>query len=690
MSARTLLFEIGMEECPARFVPQARKDLERLVRKGLSESRLGFGDVKTYATPRRLAVIVTDVAKRQEDLAMEVKGPPARIAFGEDGAPTKAAIGFAANVGVDVGDLEVQEIGGAGYVYATKREAGKAAEEILPDVLRSVVEAMRFPKSMRWNDSGLRFARPIRWLVALLDDRVIELELGGVRAGNVTQGHRFLGERSLELERASDYVAMLLERGSVNVDVDSRREAVKQQVEAAAASVGGQAAIDPELLEEVTNLVEHPTALVGSFDERYLEVPEEILVTSMKEHQRYFPVYSDSGKLLPRFVAVRNGSSDHLDVVRRGNEKVISARLADAKFFYDEDLKTPLADRVDGLKNVVFQEKLGTVWEKQERARRIAEAVGSSYPLDVRQAADRAIALSKADLVTNVVYEFPELQGLMGKEYALRSGEDPAVAEAIFEHYLPRFADDDLPHTDAGILAAVSDKIDTIVGCFGIGLIPTGSADPYALRRQALGIIRITLRHRVSFTLGELLDASLKAYADRFGEHERVKGEALEFFAGRLHTLLLEEGVRHDLVDAALANGVDDIVAAYERALALSKAVGTERFQSLLTAYQRSANLAQKAKGDKVDPALFEHAEEGALWEVAKSVAAQVADRAGGGSFLEAIEALAALKEPVDDFFKAVLVMADDPRVRENRLGILAAVVAASRPIGDLGKIVIA
>jgi len=687
MSNRTLLFEIGMEECPARFVAPARADLARLTAEALREARLVHGEVRAYATPRRLAVVVEGVADRQADLEAEVKGPPARIAFDATGQPTKAAVGFAANQGVAVDELVVKETEGGSYVFALKREAGLSAEEVLPGVLSGVAAGLKFPKSMRWNESGVRFARPIRWIVALLGERVLDLQFAGVRAGNVTQGHRFLGERFIALSHAGEYVEALARRGAVVVDMEARIEAIRRQVEEIARSIGGRAGIDEGLLEEVANLVEHPTALAGSFDERYLAVPGEILVTSMKEHQRYFPVYAESGALLPRFIAVRNGSAEHIDVVRAGNERVLSARLSDARFFYEEDLKRPLASRVDELKGIVFQEKLGTVWEKQERARSVAREAGAAYPESVRSAADRALALAKADLVTHVVYEFPELQGVMGREYALKSGEDPDVAEAIFEHYLPRFADDELPKTQAGILAAVSDKIDTITGCFGIGLAPTGSADPYGLRRQALGIIKISLAHRVPFTLGELVDASLRAYGDRIPEHERIRREVLEFFRGRLHTLLIEEGIRHDLVEAALAAGVHDLRAAYGRAKALAKAAGSEGFAALLTAFQRAANLASKATGAPVDDALFEHGAERALWEAVQRISSVVRECTAGGRFDDAIAALAGLKAPVDAFFDAVLVMAPDEKVRNNRLSVLAGVVEASRPVGDLRKV---
>lgn len=683
MKRQSLLLEIGMEECPARFVDPALEELARLGKEQLEGHRLAHGAVRTYGTPRRLALMIEDVVEKQEDVVEEVKGPPARVAFEESGAPTRAAQGFAANQGVPVEELIVKETDGGSYVVAVRRKPGRAAKEVLPQVLEAIVMSLRFPKSMRWGEGTLRFARPIRWLVALWGQEVIPFELEGVVSGRVSRGHRVLADRPVEIPNAEAYVEVLRKAGRVLVDVDERKAQIVQQLQALAQEAGGELIMDDALLDEVTHLVEWPTALRGQFDPAYLEVPEEILVLTMKEHQKYFPVRSE--RLLPVFIAVRNGDDDAIDVVRSGNERVLSARLADARFFYTEDLKRPLSERTEELKAVVFQERLGSLWDKIERIRQTIRRVGGAYaPADLEKA-ERAAFLCKADLVTQVVYEFPELQGVMGREYALRSGEDPEVAEAIFEHYLPRHAHDQLPQSIPGILVSLADKADTIVGCFGVGLAPTGSADPYALRRQALGVIRIQLAHKVPIRLRELLEAAATGHARVISEPGEVVAQVLDFFAGRLRHLLIEEGVRHDLVDAALALGVDDLIAAWERAKALQQAAGTETFTALIGAYQRAVNLAKKALAEiEVDPELFEHDEEIRLWEALNGARPTVEEKVNEGRYDLALETLARLRPRVDAFFEAVLVMADDEAVRNNRLALLRDVAHAFRDVADL------
>mgnify|MGYP001950137006 CR=1 FL=1 len=674
-----------MEECPARFIDRALQDLAAGLEQALAAARLDYERVERYATPRRLAVIVHGLSQRQRDLEAEVKGPPVRIAFDSEGRPTKAALGFAASQGVSVDHLVRKSIEGGEYLFAVRREAGRPAGAVLGELLAQVVKALRFPKSMRWTDEGTRFARPIRWLVALLGEEVVDVEVAGVRSDRVTYGHRFLAPQPIELKSAAEYVDVLAARGWVLVDVEERKARIREGVTALGRQAGGDVVIDDELLAEVTHLVEYPTPLLGSFDRRYLELPSEILVTTMREHQKYFPVRGENGALLPAFVAVRNGGTEGLELVRAGNERVLAARLADAQFFYTEDRKRPLAQRVEELRAVLFQEQLGSVWEKVERVRSVVRAVVQGKEgLEGRVAAvaDRAAYLAKADLVTHVVYEFPELQGVMGREYALASGEEPEVAEAIFEHYLPRFAGDELPRTLPGALVALADKMDTIVGCFAIGLVPTGSADPYALRRAALGIIRILRRHRPPFTLGELLAASLAAYRGRLHIDEPVKARVLDFFQARARNLFEEEGFRYDLVDAALALGVEDLVAAEARLAALVAAGETPAFDAALAAHTRAANLAAKYEGDgAVDPSLFQHEAERALYERVQEAEREIDALASAQRYREALEAAATLKEPLDAFFAGVMVMVDEDAVRTNRLALLARVVRALRKV---------
>ncbi len=684
MSAPFLL-EIGMEECPARFVDRALRELATGLTKSLTDHRLKYESVRTLGTPRRLTVIVTGLAERQDDLHAEVKGPPVRIAFDKEGNPTKAALGFAANQGVAVDALVQKETDGGAYLYAVKEEVGRAAAAVLVEVLGEVVASLRFPKSMRWDESSLRFARPIRWVVALLDERVIEFEVAGVKAGRVTYGHRFLSPEPIELAGALEYEDALRNRGHVVVDVDARREMIRTQSIALGDRAGGTVAIDDQLLAEVTHLVEYPTPLLGSFDPAFLEVPSEILVTTMREHQKYFPVRANDGALLPHFVAVRNGGADSLERVQSGNERVLAARLSDARFFYDEDRKKPLEAYTDALRSVLFQEQLGTVWEKVERVRATVEnATRASEKVDaeVLQQADRAAQLCKADLVTQVVYEFPELQGMMGREYARLSGEAPVVADAIFEHYLPRFAQDDLPRSLPGALVALADKTDTIVGCFGIGLIPTGSTDPYALRRQALGILRILLQLRPPVTLGALIDASLKAYGERLSDHESVRRAVMEFFAGRLSTLFSEREYRYDLIEATLANGIEDPVAAEGRLLAFTRARESGLLSDVVTSFHRAVKLAASAQHNEVDPELFEDKAEQALLTGVERLEDKVPALIEQARFDDAIGILAALKSELDAFFDAVLIMADDPAVKGNRLALLGRVVTVYGTLG--------
>lgn len=684
---RPLLFEIGMEECPARFIDAAMVDLQELARQAFLAHRLQWEAMHAYATPRRLTLYVDGLATRQTDLEDKVKGPPAKAAYDEAGAPTRAAIGFAAGQGVPVESLQVEETPGGAYVVAIKREPGRPAIDVLPEILTGIVLNLRFPKSMRWGEGSLRFARPIRWLVALFGDDEVPFEIEGVTAGRSTWGHRTLADMPITLTGPDEYVERLKGEGKVMVDVEARRAEVWRQVQAVAESVGGRVEGHDELLKEVTHLLEWPTALYGSFDADFLAVPEEILTTTMKEQQKYFPVYGPDGKLMPLFVTVRNGDDTALDVVRAGNEKVLAARLQDAKFFFEEDLKVPLADRVEGLKSVLFQEQLGSVYDKVERVRRIVDRAGAALNDDQRRQLDRAAYLAKADLLTQVVYEFPELQGTMGGRYARHFGEEEEVATAIEEHYLPRHAGDRLPQSVVGALLSIADKIDTIVGCFGVGLLPTGSTDPYALRRQALGIIRIMLSHELSITLRELVDMALAEYAAIVPDHKATAAAVMEFFAGRLKNLLLEQGLRVDLVDAALGLGVDDVRAAVGRATALNRAAETDGFADQTAAFHRAANLAGKGRGDEVDPALFETDEERELWETVRALEGEVRARADAGEFEAALRSLAGVRGAVDAFFQSVLVMAKEERVRENRLALLKNVVRLFGYVADFHQI---
>jgi len=690
--ARDFLLEIGIEELPARFLNPALAEMAALAPDLFGEQRLSYGTVHAYGTPRRLVLYVRDLAEVQTPLVREVKGPPARAAFDIDGKPTQAALGFARNQGVAVDDLVIRPVGQIDYVYARKEESGRPAAEILPEIAIRLITGLSFPKPMRWGNEDLKFARPIRWLVCLFGSETVPFTLAGVTADRLTWGHRFLNPGPHRLEQAGDYFAVMRE-AYVMVDPDERRRIVWEQVTEAAASVDGRVADDEALLEEVTNLLEYPTAFLGSFPEDYLRLPEPVLVTPMREHQRYFPVYGPDGMLTNRFVGVHNGTAEHIAVIRAGNEKVLRARLADAAFFFEEDLQTPLAAKVDGLKKIVFQEDLGTVYEKTERLTALAGYLAGVLGLtpEEREHALRAARLAKADLVTSMVYEFPELQGVMGREYALRSEEAPAVADAIYEHYLPRSAGDDLPATPPGLVLALAERADNLVGAFGLGIQPTGSQDPYALRRQALGICRLLLERERALDLDGLFREAHALYGPRLKlDAAKVAEDLKEFLKQRLRVLFAERGLAHDTIEAVLAVPFRDILDTWRRGLALSEFRDDPAFPDTYTALTRAGNLARQApEGVEISPRLFADPAEGELFAAYRDVREQVAPLLARGAYLEALRAAAALRGPVDRFFDAVLVMAEDPEVRANRLALLAAVAGLGQRVADLGRLAV-
>lgn len=685
-----LLLEIGTEELPARFVDGTLDQLHDAARRKLERLRLSYDRIEVAGSPRRLALLVFGLASRQTELVREMKGPAKRVAFDETGAPTRAAQGFARGQGVDVDALEVRDTDQGEYVYAVVTEAGLPAADLLGPALEKLLGSLHFPKSMRWGAGDVRFARPVRWLVALLGGELLPLTFAGLTAGDTTFGHRFLAPNAITLSGATDYVERL-RAASVLVDVDERIEAVRREVSKAASRVGARVVADDDLLAEVANLVEYPAAVVGTFADDYLQLPRDVLITPMREHQRYFPLVDDAGRLLSQFIAVSNGSRADMDVVRTGNEKVLAARLADARFFYEEDRREPLAAYVSRLADVVFQEQLGTLLEKAERVSTLAAKLGEAASLGTneRNVLARAARLAKADLVTQMVQEFPELQGAMGKEYALLSGEDEAVAEAIYEHYLPRFAGDDLPRGVAGNLLSVADKLDTIVGCFAVDLVPTGSQDPFALRRQALGIVRIMSASSLDVDLRVAIGWAIEAYGDAFSEEspdlvERV----LDFFRQRVRGVLADAGLRHDLGEAVIGAGIDDLAGTFARARALQKFSTASEFEALITAYERAANLAARAETDEVDAELLQTDAERELFAAVETVGRHVKQAVEAARYDDALAALATLRGPVDKLFDDVMVMAPEPELRRNRLALLAQTVALFRQIADLGVVV--
>lgn len=682
-----LLLEIGMEELPARFIIPAVTQLEESLRAKLTENRIEFGATDTYSTPRRLAVIVQDIAEKQQDLTLEIKGPPHNIAY-KDGVPTKAAEGFARSQGVDVNDLVVKTVDNTQYVFAEKFAKGMETKAVLAEIMPDLITSISYPKNMRWSHYELKAARPLRWVVALLDEQVIPFTIENIISGNVSYGHRQLSEGSITITHPDAYLDTL-KQAYVVVDHRRRRQLIEEQIANLETRLNGVVLKDQGLLDEVTNLVEYPTAFVGSFPEEYLEIPAEVLITTMKEHQRYFPVFDHSQNLLPTFVGVRNGADNQLDVVAANNEKVLTARLADARFFFKEDCKQPLDSYVERLKMVVFQEGLGTVYDKVKRIEAASEALcallNRESELDLVK---RTARLAKADLVTNMVFEFPELQGIMGGKYALNSGEDPQVAVGIEEHYRPRFAQDRLPTTTAGLIVSIADKLDTLVGYFGLNKIPTSSQDPFALRRQALGIVQMLLAYNIDVDLAELMRIALAAYSELFANEAQAIIDALtQFFAGRVRVNLLEQGYSYDTIDAVLALGLHSLPQLKAKIVALDQFRATDQFADLYVAFERCSRITAKSEQAAVNPELFSQAEVAFSKQITE-IAASFQDEFEATAYLESLQTLARLRQPVDAFFDAVMIMDPDPQIRANRLGLLQRVVELYAQYADFHLIV--
>ncbi len=686
------LLEIGVEELPARFIEDALEQLKNNTKEILEEQRIVFENIETYATPRRLVLIIKGLAEKQETVYEKVKGPAKRIAYDEEGNPTKALQGFMRGQGVDIEQISLQDYNGETYVYANVKKEGKSTEDVLSENMSNIIKSVVFPKSMKWGGKNIRFARPIRWIVSIYNNKVVPFDLEGIKVSNVTRGHRFLGSSHIELSSVDEYFDVL-EENYVIVDQNKRRDIIKYGSERLAKEKGGNLLMDPELLEEVTYLVEYPTPLIGRIAEEYLKLPVDVVITPMKEHLRYFPVIDDKERLLPYFITVRNGNEKYLDVVRKGNEKVLGARLEDAKFFYYEDIKIPLEDYVDELKNIIFQEKLGTLYDKTIRVQKLADKIGNYLEVgqETKNNINRAAYLSKADLVTKMVDEFTELQGKIGMEYAKQSGENEIVSLAIYEQYLPRFSGDQLPTTTAGAILSIADKLDTIVGCFAIGIQPTGSQDPYGLRRQALGIINIILDRKLNLNLGDIIDFALYIYVEENGlvfDYKTVKQEILEFFNGRIKNMFSDMGIRYDIIDGVIATGINNVYDLKLRADKLNTYIENEGLEDVLTTFNRVANLAKNASSTEIKRDLLVEEEEIELYETFNSIEDKVINWLNKKEYDKALEQFIALREPVDNFFDNVMVMVDDEELRENRLSLLAKISETMLMICDLSKIV--
>lgn len=712
-----LLFEIGTEEIPAKFMPGILKQLKELAAAKMQELRIPFEDITVYGTPRRMAFIAGGVAEAQADVVVEAKGPSVKIAY-VSGAPSKAAQGFARGQGVDVKDLVVRD----NYVYAVKHLAGQPVIELLPGLLMDILTSLSFPKTMRWADYEFRFVRPIRWMVALFGDQIIPVEICGVKSGKFSMGHRFMQQSlkaaaesqgllsaalskvgnkvysalagvkgAVEIPSAGDYKKVMYDN-FVMVDQDERRALILQQIKDLAAQNGGEAEINEDLLEEVNYLVEWPTALCGKFEEKFLSLPKECIITPMREHQRYFPVLDEDGNLLNKFITVRNGGSEHLDIVTHGNERVLRARLSDAEFFFNEDRAIKLEDRLEKLKTVSFQEGLGNMYDKSERLVKMAEMLrfAINTPVDEEELR-RCALLCKTDLVTGMVIEFTELQGVMGREYALLDGEKPEVATGIFEHYLPRFAGDALPATTIGRIVGIGDKLDNICATFSRGLAPTGSQDPYALRRQALGVINILLDANYHISLAKIIAGTLYLLDIKPEETGKLVPQIMEFFKQRLRNLLMDQGIRYDVIDAVFADKRnDDMVDLAVRCKALADYVEAGNAEPLVQVSVRVSNLCKKIEKEvAISGALFKDESENKLHEVVAAVSKEIIPEIVLYDYAAVLKAGEKVIEPVNAFFDNVMVMDEDENVKNNRLAMLEEVRGIVNAVGDLSLLVL-
>ncbi|MFO7812370.1 MAG: glycine--tRNA ligase subunit beta [Pelovirga sp.] len=685
MSAE-LFLELGTEEIPAGFIPRALSDMESLLRQELEHARIPHGEVKTFATPRRLTISVAEVSPVQQRQELELTGPPARIAYDEQGQPTKAAIGFARSNGVEVADLKIVQSEKGEYLGLSKVIEGGNTSDQLPEILTRVINKISFKKSMRWKDLDVRFARPVHWIVALYGGDVVPVTYGDLHSGNRSRGHRFMAPDEFTVNGVEDYIGKARQH-HVIVDIATRRQLIEEQLHTLADQLGGRINPDEELLQEVTFLVESPQALAGSIEAGFLQLPPELLITSMREHQRYFTLVDEQGTLLPHFITIANTHALDPAVVVAGNERVLKARLADAMFFWREDQKIPLVKRLDALKKVVYQAQLGTSFEKVERFCELAANLAEQLAPETLELTRRAALLAKCDLETGMVYEFPELQGVMGREYALLEGEDPRVATAIYEHYLPTQAGGVLPSDDIGAFVSIADKIDTICGCFSVGLIPTGTADPYALRRNAIGILSVILDRGYALSIPELVSRSVALLdSKRQRPAQEVEEDVVAFIRLRLVNQLAQQ-YPADIVDAVLSASFTEPVDALARIKALTTLKQRDDFDLLSVAFKRVGNIVKQQTDTQLDEQLLVEPSEKDLYQQWRLVEQNVSVAIKSGNYIAALESVARLRKPVDAFFDDVMVMVEDVSLRNNRLALLTAISTLFSGIADFSRL---
>jgi glycyl-tRNA synthetase beta chain len=683
-----LLFEIGCEEIPSRFLPGAMEQFKKAAASLLLEYRLGHGQIEAWSTPRRLVLKVNSLDQEQPDLVEQVKGPPVNRAYDEEGKPTRALEGFMQGQGVTVDQLKEETVKDALYIFVEKETSGRPAADLLPELLPKLIQKLSFPRPMYWKNKEIRFARPIRWLLALYSNRPVHFSYAGIDSGRSTRGHRFLSPGPFDVDSPEHYFRTL-EENYIVVDHNRRREIIREQLIQKAEENGGIALIDDDLLEEVTFLVEYPVAVDGSFDPAYLDLPQEVPITSMQNHQRYFPIVEkESGRLMPYFVGISNNRFN--ENIRKGYAKVLQARLADGRFFFNEDRKEPLEKYVDKLKTVIFLESLGSLDQKRARLVELTGLLASALnlPVDKKELAERAAHLCKADLVTNMVKEFPELQGVMGREYAKLSGEAAEVALAIYEHYQPKYTGDILPSSTEGALVSLADRLDTLAGCFAVGIQPTSSQDPYGLRRQAQGVISILQGLEIETSIEDCLAMALQALSLTLDIDEQksleLQSVLREFLLQRIRFSLQESGVEHDVIEAVLAVPFGSIPGLFRKASVLEEFLKGPLLDEVITAYNRVANLAQKAEGIYVDKKLFEDISEKELYRTLQAVENSLKSMNDPAQRLEKLQVL---KQPIDHFFDNVMVMVEDEKLRNNRLNMLAALKATFNRMADFSKL---
>ncbi len=685
---KELLLEIGTEEIPAAFLPKAMADMDDLIRKALKGERVQHGQVTAMATPRRLFLCVADLSEMQEDQVIEKLGPTRKAAFDDKGAPTKAAIGFARGQGLEISEIEIIDTDKGEYLCARKKIAGGPTAELLPVLLSKLILSIPFKKAMRWSNLEIRFARPIHWILAMYGGAVVPFSIENIQSGNASRGHRFMSPGSFAVSDCKDYLEKT-KNAYVVVDPEERKKIIGEEAHRVAANVSGKPFIDDDLLQTVTFLVEYPTAVCGSFDPAYLDLPREVLITTMMSHQKYFPVVDDNGKLLPHFITINNTLARDPSVVTRGNEKVIRARLSDARFFFEEDRKISLDQRFEDLQKVVYHTLLGTSYEKVLRFRNLAAQIAEKINPDLKESVDRTAVLAKADLDTQMVGEFSELQGVMGREYALLAGENPIVARAVYEHYLPLAAGGELPVTEEGAIVSIADKLDTITGFFSVNLTPSGTADPYALRRQALGVINIILDKAYPLKLDELIAYSLDNLQDRIKRPAMdVKSDVMEFFKARFENQLISQGHPYDVVDAVVTAGFSDLTETLKKIVAMETFRSHVDFQPLAVAFKRVSNILKDFQGGAVQESLFQAGEERELYRVFLGVRAKALTYLDGRHYESALVEMASLRAPVDSFFDAVMIMAKEEDIKYNRLSLLEEISSLFRRVADFSKLV--